>query len=142
MAGEVRRVVEEKIIWVGTRKGGEIDNQIARRDYRLIDQVDCVVIYRPTMRRPAGWNLGGTRLEYEYAKRTQKPALVIRDEKDGPFEDPPFDTNVNPWDVLEWSGLDCKNDEERQRRQEECLREAVSLINERAKIKPTAQKSE
>src|SRR5712691_9741125 len=67
-AGEVRRVVEEKQFWAGTQKGGEIDNQIVRRDYRLIDQADCVVIYRPTMNRPQGWQLGGARLEYQHAK--------------------------------------------------------------------------
>jgi hypothetical protein len=130
-AGEVRRAVEEKQIWAGTQKGGEIDNQIVKRDYRLIDQVDCIVIYRPTMKRPSGWDLGGTRLEYNYAKENDKPALVIHDKSDGPLEDPPFNTNVNPFDLLEWSGLDAEDDQERERQQQACFAQAVSRINEK-----------
>lgn len=130
-AGEVRSVVEEKQFWAGTQKGGEIDNQIVRRDYRLIDQADCVVIYRPTMKKPGGWQLGGTRLEYEYAKNSGKPALVIRDKKDGPLEDAPFNTNVNPFDILEWSGLDSPNDRTREERQQSCFAEATALVNQK-----------
>jgi hypothetical protein len=122
-AGEVRRVVEEKSFWAGTQKGGEIDNQIVRRDYRLIDQADCIVIYRPTMNRPQEWQLGGTRLEYQHAKDTGKPALVIWDTADGPLEDAPFNTTVNPMDILAWSNLD--NDETEQ---DKCFREAASKI--------------
>lgn len=122
-AGEIRRAVEEKQFWAGTAKGGEIDNQIVRRDYRLIDQSDCVVIYRPTMNRSNEWQLGGTRSEYQYAKDSGKPALVIWDKADGPLEDPPFNTKVNPMDVLEWANLDSS-----ETAQKKCFAKAVADI--------------
>jgi nucleoside 2-deoxyribosyltransferase len=110
-AAEVQLAIEEKKLWAGSDKGGEIDNQIAQRDYRLIDQVDCVVIYRPSMRK-RGWDLGGTRLEYMHAVETGKPVLVIRDKIDGPLEKPPFNTGVNPFNILEWQHLDTNKDEQ------------------------------
>jgi hypothetical protein len=105
LADEVRRVVEEKPAWQGSKKGGEVDNQIVRRDFRLIDQADCVVIYRPSMKKPS-WPEGGTRSEYKYAKDTGKPAVVIRDAADGAFDKLPFVTAINPYDIVQGENLD------------------------------------
>lgn len=57
----------------------EVDSQIRLRDYRLIDQSDCVIVYRPTYRREK-WS-EGTESEMIYASETQKPVFIISDEE-------------------------------------------------------------
>ena len=49
-------------------ESSEIDRQIRSRDFRLIDQADCVVVYRPTYRKK-DWSKG-TYHEMRYAQDT------------------------------------------------------------------------
>jgi hypothetical protein len=99
------RVSHKELEEVATHIGGsssEIERQVRSRDYRLIDQSDVVVIYRPTYNKKA-WS-EGTRHEYEYALRNQKLALVVRDPReDGSLHKPPF--QVPPVHVIERNGL-------------------------------------
>lgn len=72
------------------KQKSEIDRAIEERDFRLIDQSDCVVVYRPTFE--TGIYTGGTKAEIEYAKRTGKPIYVIDDpDEDNPKEPKTFD---------------------------------------------------
>jgi len=70
----------------GQSVGGksELDHQIRERDFRLIDQADCVVIYRPTMdsknrEYKSHWT-GGTKEEYRYALAAGKSVLIVKDD--------------------------------------------------------------
>ena len=63
-----------------------IDRQITTRDFRLIDQADVVIIYRPQYTE-GEWS-GGTEAECRYAQRTGKRIIVIHD----PVADKEFDT--------------------------------------------------
>ncbi|MDP2331830.1 MAG: hypothetical protein Q8M19_14160 [Reyranella sp.] len=61
----------------------DLDYQIAERDFRMIDQSDCVVIYRPTLnsknkKYDGKWS-GGTQEEYRYALGVDRKVVVIRD---------------------------------------------------------------
>jgi hypothetical protein len=56
----------------------EIERHVEKRDQRLIDQSDCVVIYRPTYNKTEAWS-AGTRHEAYYAFQTGKPVFVIHD---------------------------------------------------------------
>lgn len=64
-----------------------IRRQVEFRDYRLIDQSDAMVIYRPTRKTNGEWS-GGTRAEYNYARQRMKDRpnfriYIIRDTVDG-----------------------------------------------------------
>lgn len=62
----------------------ELERHVEKRDFRMIDQADCVVIYRPTY-GGGDWSRG-TYHEALYAHATGKPLLVIHDPKDdGPL---------------------------------------------------------
>lgn len=64
-----------------------LDQQIRSRDYRLIDQADCIVTYRPLWRRFDGTTRevfsGGTGKEWDYAHNSGKPTILLHD----PHED-------------------------------------------------------
>lgn len=66
-----------EVAYPGEGSKSEIDRMIEARDFRLIDQSDCVVVYRPYFRSHT--LSGGTKAEVEYAKRTQKPVFLIHD---------------------------------------------------------------
>jgi|GEM_PF-4705861 len=70
--------VAEVATKLGKAGKSEIERHIERRDERLIDQADCVVIYRPTRDRKDGWS-AGTRVEAHHALRMGRPIFVIRD---------------------------------------------------------------
>jgi hypothetical protein len=88
-------------ITVGANKQhSEVDRQIRMRDYRLIDQADCVVTYRPTYKDDAGkvdqdWS-GGTAAELHYAYvQAKKPVFVITDPvADGNLNEGPFGADL------------------------------------------------
>ncbi len=94
VASEVEEITKEI-----KQNVSEIDLLIRYRDYRLIDQADYVVIYRPTY--PEGsereWSTG-TWMEYLHARRCfqksggiRKRVHIIRDStNDGPLDSPPF----------------------------------------------------
>jgi nucleoside 2-deoxyribosyltransferase len=70
----------------GRSVGGksELDHQIRERDFRMIDQSDCVVIYRPTMNSKnreykSHWT-GGTKEEYRYAIAAGKAVFIVKDD--------------------------------------------------------------
>lgn len=65
----------------------EIEHQITSRDHRLIDQADCVVIYRPMHGKSPGqsWGPGGTYNEADYAVTRDRPLVVIVDKSDPPL---------------------------------------------------------
>jgi hypothetical protein len=68
----------------------EFDRTIEARDLRLIDQADCLTVYRPQYHR--GEVSNGTSAEIRYARRTQKPVFVVHDKKaDGPLNPEVFD---------------------------------------------------
>lgn len=59
-----------------------IESQIERRDYRMIDQSDFAVFYRPQYGKFSIEDRdfsGGTRAEWLYAKETLKPRFFIHD---------------------------------------------------------------
>lgn len=88
-------------------QGSEIDRQIRQRDFRLIDQADCVVIYRPTYRKKL-WSTG-TYHEMLYAHDdAKKRVFVIRDpEADGSLNKPPFQVNMPKRNIFDdVAGLD------------------------------------
>lgn len=68
----------------------EIDRQIQTRDFRLIDQADCVITYRPTYDGRPDWS-GGTAAEVRYALAEHKPVFIIADkDNDSSLNEPPF----------------------------------------------------
>jgi len=80
-----------------------IGRQVEARDYRLIDQSDCVVIYRPTSPPDYNWSRG-TRMEYNHAigaaeYRAFTRIFVIKDKDvDGPLgEDAPNKNEESPF---------------------------------------------
>lgn len=91
--------VEEIATEIG-EEGSEIDRQIRSRDYRMIDQADYIIVYRPTYCRKE-WS-GGTYHEVLYARAVGKRSIIIRDpESDGPLADPPFGLDLPPRDVFD-----------------------------------------
>jgi hypothetical protein len=104
----------------GTRERTSLDRQVQYRDFRLVDQSDCIVLYRPTNkadRAKSTWG-SGCLAEYIHAKRTLhlKPEFrifIIRDESDGPMDefvreshDSTFKTNDPRIMIFEAKGLD------------------------------------
>jgi len=91
------------------RENSEIDRQIRMRDFRLIDQADCVVIYRPTYLKQEGWS-GGTQAELIYAQTQAKKAVwVITDPSvDTSLNDGPFGQDLPPGNRIEVNGLSEK----------------------------------
>jgi nucleoside 2-deoxyribosyltransferase len=75
--------VEEVVTKLGGQEGkNEIARQTERRDFRLIDQSDFIVIYRPTyLKKMDGEWSRGTYHEALYANRVGKPFIVVRDSK-------------------------------------------------------------
>ncbi len=55
---------------------------IRARDFRLIEQSEGVIFFRPTLR--SEWSRGVSE-EFNFALQTIKPTCVIRDKKDGPI---------------------------------------------------------
>lgn len=79
-------------------QGSEIDRQIRSRDFRMIDQADYIVVYRPTYCRKE-WS-AGTYHEVLYARSVGKRAIIIRDPAaDGPLKHPPFGLDLPPLNV-------------------------------------------
>lgn len=88
----------EEIATESGEGGSEIDRQIRSRDFRLIDQADYVVVYRPTYCRDR-WS-GGTLEEVRYAHETGKRAIIIRDPgADGQLRHGPFSFDLAARDV-------------------------------------------
>jgi len=87
-------------------ESSEIDRQIRSRDFRLIDQADCVVVYRPTYCKER-WSMG-THSEMLYAQDTGKRVFVICDpDADGPLNKPPFQVDIPMRDIFDnVTGLD------------------------------------
>jgi hypothetical protein len=96
-----------------------IGRQVVARDFRLIDQADCVVIYRPTARAKT-WSRG-TRNEYDYAKAligTERPFMrvfILRDKKDAALHPPnkkrtsgTFSNESHNVTIIEGTRLDTK----------------------------------
>jgi hypothetical protein len=68
-----------------------LENQLERRDYRLIDQSDFVVSYRPLYGKAGVEDRdfsGGTRAEWLYARETLKTRFFIHDTKNDGEVDP------------------------------------------------------
>jgi len=63
-----------------------IDRTIRDRDFRLIDQCDCVVVYRPQFQK-GEWS-GGTKAEVAYARHKGRVALLVHD--------PDLDSELTP----------------------------------------------
>jgi hypothetical protein len=82
----------------GKNLPSSLDQQIRTRDFRLIDQCDALVAYRPMWRRSDGSHRStfsmGTLAEWTYANSTGKTRIVIHD----PEEDGEYATGV--WDTL------------------------------------------
>lgn len=72
---EVNEIDEITRVFPGEKT--EIDRTIEARDFRLIDQSDCLVVYRPQFQK--GELSGGTEAEIRYAKNTQKRVFLIHD---------------------------------------------------------------
>jgi len=92
---EVSEISWDEIKEISTspqKEKSEIDRSIESRDFRLIDQSDFLVAYRPCY-KSANFNFsGGTRDEIKYAIRRSKPFFIIHDsEEDGPFTPKTFD---------------------------------------------------
>lgn len=117
--GEIREI--------GTgQDDSEIDRQVRSRDYRLIDQSDYVVIYRPTYERDR-WSTG-TDHEARYAWDRGKRAFIIRDpDVDGALQSPPFQTIPLPKDVFDEVGQ--LNNRENQ---EKVLQQVIAAIKKAA----------
>jgi len=81
----------------------EIDRQIQSRDYRLIEQADYVVVYRPTLNKDR-WSTG-TFSEANYAHFVGREVFVIRDRKDTPLNSPPFGMDLPEFNVFEGKNL-------------------------------------
>lgn len=73
--------LEEVVAKLGGDEGkNEIARQTERRDFRLIDQSDFVIIYRPTYYKEKDGNWSrGTYHEALYSKGGGKPFIVVRD---------------------------------------------------------------
>jgi len=82
----------------GENLPSSLDQQIRTRDFRLIDQCDALVAYRPMWHRSDGSHRSsfsmGTLAEWTYANSTGKTRIVIHD----PEEDGEYATGV--WDTL------------------------------------------
>lgn len=104
---EIQEVIREKnhSEIASAKIGGPIDAQIRRRDYRLIDQSDGVLIYRPTYQQKK-WSRGGTNSEYAYAVKQGKPVVIIVDRlEDGDVNAPPIVVQVPKSIMVEGKGL-------------------------------------
>lgn len=79
--------------------GETIDEAIERRDYRLINQADAMIGYRPK------WGGGsistGVSNEANHARRQNKPAYVVHKEDDGDFPAGPFSLAAEPLESLD-----------------------------------------
>ncbi|TWH92984.1 nucleoside 2-deoxyribosyltransferase [Bradyrhizobium daqingense] len=74
-----------------------VDRQIRVRDLRLIDQSDCVVIYRPGLSKK-DWSTG-TQMECSHARASGK-AIIILKEIDDAEPMGPFDHKLPAEDVI------------------------------------------
>ncbi len=107
----------------------ELARQVRLRDFRLIDQSDCVIVFRPT-RGKERWS-DGTAAEARYALDTRKRLFVIHDEKDAPLRSPPFGQDLAEHNRVEVSGLE--NEEKRS----EVFDQVQNLIRSRLNHTPT-----
>lgn len=84
----------------------ELDRTIEARDFRLIDQADALVVYRPLFLR--GELSGGTRAEMVYAQRSGKPVFLVHDrDLDGEINPETFDVEfVGDQVIDEYGHLD------------------------------------
>jgi hypothetical protein len=114
------------------KRQSEIDRQIRFRDYRLIDQADCVVIYRPNYGGRADWS-GGTSAEARRALfEVKKPLFVITDPSaDTPLNEGPFGMDLEGHNRIEVARLSGHGDSEKQR--ERAFREAIQRVQESTK---------
>jgi nucleoside 2-deoxyribosyltransferase len=101
----------------------EIEHQITSRDYRLIDQADCVVVYRPT-RGKDEWKIGGTLSEASYALMRKKPVIVITDRIDGDLAEGSLPTRIAKHAMI----LEQENLKEEQQRADVFARAATRII--------------
>jgi hypothetical protein len=89
-----------------TESKSELDRQAGERDFRLIDQSDVVIVYRPRMSRTA-WSKG-TREEVNYAKHQGKPVLVISETGDGAINDAVVGTPIPEDRILKNDNLSAQ----------------------------------
>lgn len=92
----IKRSEIQEIITANHAKS-EIDRQIKIRDFRLIDQSDCIVIYRPCMSKQ-DWSTG-TSGECNYARNSGKAVIVLSARGD-PVPEGPFDHILPSEDVV------------------------------------------
>ncbi len=102
---EISNLSRDEILEITQTVAGQNRPELARaveeRDFRFIDQADCVVVYRPqfsTDQPPATRHTpsGGTAAEIDYALvRVGRPVFIIHDpEVDGDFQRGVFDPDL------------------------------------------------
>ena len=109
----------------------ELDYQVASRDFRLIDQSDGVIVYRPGLMKEA-WDIGGTRAELGYAsnKDRKKPVIVIHDLADGDLNKPPLTLDVDPNNVIRSKQ---KHEFDNPRKRQNAFKKAQEMMESRLK---------
>lgn len=76
-----------------------IDQSIERRDFRLIDQSDAMIGYRPNW---SGEGVSsGVSSEADHARRTNTPAYVVHKEEDGQRAEGPFRMSATYHETLD-----------------------------------------
>lgn len=92
----------------------ELRRHTTSRDLRLIDQSDCIVVYRPTMssapgeqkHNQEGWSKG-TAEEVRYANTRGRAIIVVRDpERDGELGTGTLGFELSPGEVVEAPRID------------------------------------
>jgi len=92
----IKRSEIDEVITADQTKS-EIDRQIRFRDLRLINQSDCIVVYRPGV-SGKDWSTG-TFVECKHAQDTGK-AVIVLSEKNDAKPTGPFDHKLHTQDVI------------------------------------------
>ncbi len=86
--GLKRDQIQEIAQLVDGRDRTELEFSVEERDLRLIDQADCVVVYRPQYSTGLSADdeeyqkpTGGTKAEIDYALKTARPVYIVHDPK-------------------------------------------------------------